>query len=279
MNLLSTIKRKIIKILKKEDMGIYRLSKILSKSVSEVWRQMKQLQNLGIVKAIKKGEKYRIFKLNQLNPITNKLLQLIDLIDFREQILILEKKDGILIAIDGTLQEYYISSINILDSYSWDIPLELNVIRLISIEEEKEKIQLLNGLSNTEIRCTYLSKKKFSGTKFYKEKYNFAILEQAIIDALASNCIDEIDFAIQVLYLANINFKFLYQLATSQYDGVTLPMIQHIFLFAKTFGLSFPISLFDAKTRDLDKYFKNRVMQNFYRIYLGNGVAQRIKLY
>jgi len=279
MNLLSSIKRQILYILGNNDSGIYQLSRKLEKSVSEVWRQMNQLRNLGIVKAIKKGEKYQIFSLNLSNPITVKLLELLNLMDLKDKIKNLEKTKNIMVTINEILQKYYISSINVLDQYSWDIPLELNVIRVISTNKEKEKLQLLQTLVNVEIRSTYLEDIDFNKRKFYKETYNFAKIEQAIIDALASNFIDEIDFAIQALFLVNLDFKLLAKLATSQYNGNTLHLIKYTFLFAKTFGLSFPISIFKAKTYELKDFFKNRVMQNFYRIYLGNGIAQRMKLY
>ncbi len=279
MNLFTSVKRKIINILQDNDLGIHSLSKKLDLSVSEIWRQMKQLQELKIVEFIKKGNKYKIFKLNLSNPIAIKILEINNLIELWDEAVRLEKDEGIFYAIDGILKNYYISSINVLISSSWDIPLRMDVIRVISIDEEREKVELLQNLSKIEIRCTYLNKKDFNKAKYYHEDYNKATMEQAIIDAFSSDSIDEADLAIQALYLADTDYNTLSDLASSQYDGKALPFIRYVFLLARTFGLLLPVSVFRGKNLENNEEFKNRTLQNFYRIFLGNQIARKMNLY
>ncbi|MHA1376831.1 MAG: winged helix-turn-helix domain-containing protein [Candidatus Helarchaeota archaeon] len=283
MNLLSSVKRKIIEVLETEELGISKLSKKLDISVSEVWRQMKQLQEFRIVEWNKKGNKYKVFSLNQKNPLTQKILELDNLMSYWEEAVQIDKNQGIIQAIDELLKSYYISSVNVLISSSWDVPLQLDVIRVISIDEEREKIELLQNLSKIEIRCTYLEKQDFEKRKYYHEEYNKASLEQAIIDALATNLIDECDLAIQSIYLAEIDHTILSKLASSQYYGITVSLIKYVLLLATTFGLPQPVSLYDKKSLKnkvmIDDDFKNRTLQNFYRIFLGNGIAKKMNLY
>ncbi|MHA1298716.1 MAG: hypothetical protein ACTSO9_04645 [Candidatus Helarchaeota archaeon] len=279
MDLLSSIKQKLIDVLQQKELGIYSISKKLDISISETWRQMKQLEKLKVVESIKKGEHYKIFKLNQSNPICKKLLELKKLIDIKNKIVELSKNQDTLVIIDKILHDYYLSSSIILNGFSWDIPLDLNVIRIISTEKEKEKVQLLQNYIDFDVRCSYLSIKNFKKMKFYKDNINLATLEQAIIDALASDFIDEIDFGIQALYLADIDYRTLSELAHSQYCGKTVSMIRYAYIFARTFSLNYPVSIFYDKKNTLEKKFKNRVLQNFYRIFLGNGIAEKIYLY
>ena len=261
--ILSKVQFRIIDTLRRSEkpLGIRLIAKLSNCSVSEVWRQIKNLEKLNIVISKRYG-KYQRYVLNDKNPLAKVVVELATVVRDYSWLFGKDVVEAI-----KCLNDYYVSGFFAVRSFLESFVV-LNRILLVVDRRERSEAEKISNWFDGVCKIDIIVK-RVRDCVFFRDAFgvNVASVEQAVADTSAVFNVDPIN-NVEVLLLIlyrRVNYSLLAKLLEYWGDQAKY-RVWFVAKVGRVLGLPVPVEIFRPSRLERDKKFENLVVSRAIRL-------------
>lgn len=261
--MLSKVQFRIIDTLRRNEkpLGIRLIAKLSDCSVSEVWRQIKNLEKLNIVISKRYG-KYQRYVLNDKNPLAKATIEFITVIRNYSWLFGKDVIEAI-----KCLNDYYVSGFFAVKGFLESFVVPDRVLLVVGKREENRARRISNwfdGVCKIDIMV-----KDIRDCVFFRDAFdvNVASVEQAIADTSAVFDVDptnNVEVLLLILY-RRVNYSLLAKLLEYWSDQAKY-RVWFVAKVGRVLSLPVPVEIFRPSRLERDKEFEDLVVSRAIRL-------------